>query len=323
MLVSFCACLSGGGGSVEDSVESPQSGSSAELSADGCTSLIPGPPIGLACVHCSHPNAHEQAMLLARLMRETCRQALTTNVLIDGRFGIQDDFLVQLLSYLSGSRRAVIYLYLSNGVSQRRLDPFNPNVFGTGTSVESFRSKMIDDAGYRAAYQQVVQRALDIKRALPATAEVVLIPALEDNFSDSQFRNVLALTQQIGGNEVAYGRSPCPGCVDGNGDEIPAGVIEERHTASANFSFGGGTVTNDGFPYVAEAGSGVPGLTLDDLLPLKNQAAALNNSFVLWNAAFQGLPVEGAVVSGRPDPDARVYASPSPAEFSQLVEFLR
>lgn len=271
-----------------------------------------------------HPNAHGQAFELARIMRDSCRADLALDVLIDGRFGHDDVFLGDLLHYLAEDRNVTVVLYLSNGVSQRLGDPRNPSVFGTGNTVSSFRTRIVNDLEFREEYRVIVRRALALRSRLPESAQLVLIPQLEDNLTDPIFRNVLALTQEVAGDTVLYGRSTCPGCADGNGIEIPGGVLEDLHSSSPVFAVENGMVTNDNSPFLFayEMAQGQNGFSLSDLARTRDRAAAQGNIFIVWNAEYQGLPVADNKVIGRPDPDARSYVLPNPVEASELMNFL-
>lgn len=294
----------------------------SETPNEECASLLVGPPVGLACLHCTHPRAQAQALVLADVMRASCRQAIVTNVLIDGRFGLDDPFLIRLLNRLAAGRDLTVLLYLSNGVSQRARDPFDPLVFGTGTSVESFRDAIGSDEGFRLAYQQVAARGLSIRNALPESARVILVPGLEDNLTDDLFDNVLELTREVGGDRVLYGRNPCPNCAAGNGSGIPVDVIGEIHTPVVSPLVSGGVITNDGFPYVFEFQGLRSSIHIGSLATTKSQALAQGNMFILWTAHYQGLPVNGGLISGRPDPDDRIYAVPTTEETAELLELL-
>ncbi len=297
----------------------PTPGSS---SGGDCQAFTSGSPVGLACLHCMHPNAHGQAFELARIMRDSCRRELATDVLIDGRFGNDDIFLGDLLHFLAEDRRLTVVFYLSNGVSQRLSDPFDPAVFGSGVSAETFRDKIVHDPAFREAYRNIVRRVLAIRSRLPDGTTFVLIPELEDNLTDFSFNTMLALTAEVAGDSVVYGRNPCPGCHDGNGEGIPPGVIEDVHAAIASFEVTGGMVTNDHTPYRYSFEPG-PGFSLADLTHTRNLAEAQGDLFILWNAAYQGLPVQDNEVVGRPDPNVRHYVVPTPAEAVELMAFLR
>ncbi|MFN8389458.1 MAG: hypothetical protein U0136_04130 [Bdellovibrionota bacterium] len=307
----------------EDTVSpNPSETSTPTPSGDSsCEQLIPGAPVGLACIHCLHPNAHEQARALVQIMRQSCRQNLVTNVLIDGRFSVDDAFLTDLLQTLTENRNVTVFLYLTNGVSQRLRDPFDPEIFGTGTTVESFRHAIVSDAGFRLAYQHVAQRAVDVASNVNGNLQVVLVPGLEDNFTDSVFENVLELTREVGGNQVLYGRNPCPNCADGNGTGIPSGVIEEEHSGG-RFHTRNGMVTNDNTPYRFSFEQG-GGTSIDQMRGLKLGVLGQNDMFILWTASYQGLPVSNNQIVGRPPPDQRNYAYPTSEQAAELIEFLR
>ena len=319
--LTFCSGFSGclSPGSETDSSESTPEPDSQQQSK--CAELIDGQPIGLACIHCAHPNAHAQALVLADIVRDSCRRRLAVNYLIDGRFGYDDSFVAEHISKLAADRELTVIFYLTNGAAQRRRDTSAPNEFASGIGPEEFRRRILNDTDFREGYRQIVRRAMLIKTLSPVDVAFILIPGLEDNMPDWTFQNVLSLTKEVAGNEVSYGRNPCLNCYDDNGSYIPPGVIEESHPSGFYSGTAYGIVFTDGRSYTfsTEPSSETP---LSALTALRNDSQNSANIFLLWTGKYQGVVSSGDRIVLRPPPDERTYATPSAAEISALISFL-
>ena len=294
------------------------------LSTDSqCSELIDGPPAGLACIHCTHPKAQAQAMALASIMRESCRKRLVVNYLIDGRFSIDDEFLVNHINTLAENRRLMVVLYLSNGPSIRRCDKSVPQAFAAGLCTKSFRQQILSNNTLRARYKDVVQRAMAIKSQVPKNVRFVLVPQLEDNLTDSTFQAALALTKEVAGDMVGYARNACPGCAAGNSQAVPRGAMKETHTSQANNGVVQGIVTNDGKPYAFASGASAGAFPLSQLNRTRDASLLQGNAFILWTAKYQGIPVKKGKLAGRAKPNNRSYPIPTASERQELISFLR
>ena len=286
-----------------------------------CSSFIDGPPVGLACIHCTHSKAQAQAMALADIMRASCRKRLVVNYLIDGRFEIDDEFLVNHISTLAENRRLMVVFYLSNGPSIRRADRSVPTAFAAGISTNQFRSQIITSKSLRTAYQNIVQRAMRVKALVPDHVRFVFVPQLEDNLTDASFVTLLNLTKEVAGDAVGYQRSACIGCAPGNGQLLPGGVMRESHSAISDIYQG--TVTNDGFPYSFARGVSNGAMPLSKLTASKDSAQNLGTAFILWTAKYQGTPVKNGKTAGRILPSNRLYAMPTSSERAELINFMK
>jgi hypothetical protein len=287
-----------------------------------CPSFINGPPVGLACLHCTHPKAQAQAMALAAIMRESCRKRLAVNYLIDGRFGVDDDFLVNHINTLAENRRLMVIFYLSNGPSIRRSDKSVPSAFAAGLSTKKFRQQIVSNPALRARYQAIVQRAMVIKSQVPEHVRFVLVPGLEDNMTDATFQAMLDLTKAVSGDAVGYARSACTGCAPGNSGGIPYGVMKEVHTANSNHGVTQGIVTNDGDAYAFSSGPSYGAYPLSRLVSTKNAAQAQGNAFLAWTAKYQGIPIKKGKLAGRAVPNKRVYPVPTASERNDLLQLM-
>ena len=291
-----------------------------------CTSLLDSAPRGLACLHCTQPEARSQARQIRSTLLGSCLKNVAINYLVDGTFSFDHAFLLDEITELtSGGRKLFISFYLSNGPAQRRYDTTDIDSFGTHIAPEDFRYRIQHDPILQGEYQSIVDRLVPILRyARQRGASVAVIPMLEDNLSDRAFDAMLELTLAVipPSISISVGRNPCPGCYDGNGSRIPDGVFEELHTDWRGIGIQNGIVSNDGRNYSSPA-SGIPldaDTTLDELRAVRDAAGNANNIFILWNAARQGLPT----TSGEfPVPSSRFYAPISSQERSELLSFLR
>ena len=302
--------------------QSPGSTVRGRLRMD-CQILQQSAPRGLACLHCSQPQARRQAIAIRNILLEACLENIAVNYLVDGTFLYDEQFLMHELSHLTaGGRRLHVVLYLLNGCAQRgyyqRTDAF------LAMSPEEFRSRLARDSSLHTAYMRHVElRRPLIARALQLGASVTVVPMLEDNLDGSSFEQLAELTARALPAEwdIRFGRSPCPRCHAGNDGDIHEGIQAEWHTIRANRGIQGGIITNDGFEYYSSSFPRPPlaVVHLDDLRSLAARAGQLDNTFILWSARRQGIEKEGML----PPPAERRYEIPSPGERRELLRFLR
>ncbi|HQH27245.1 MAG TPA: hypothetical protein PLP17_07600, partial [Oligoflexia bacterium] len=234
-----------------------------EVPASACPAYIEGVPIGIACLHCAHPNARAQALRIAEIMAQSCRKNIATTMLVDGSFGDDRDFLGEIVRIATNNGATLhLFLYLSNGPWQREHETAPDGGFGTTMPPEEFRWRIQSDAALQAEYQARVDWAMPlVSYAQTRGAVVYLLPALEDNFDYSTARVMedLTLAAVPSWLPVALGRNPCPGCYDGNDASMVPGTFLDQHAHSAGQGIIGssGLVTNDGrtFTFPHEAAS--------------------------------------------------------------------
>ncbi|MCB0323318.1 MAG: hypothetical protein KDD69_07070 [Bdellovibrionales bacterium] len=294
------------------------------LSAE-CAQLVTTPPRGLACLHCTQPEARNSARQIADVLSDSCLASPAINYLVDGTFGFDETFLTDQITQLTeGGRQLFVTFYLANGPAQRQYDITVVEGFGARIDPEEFRYRIQHDPALQGRYQSLVDRIVPVVRyALQRGAAVSLIPMLEDNLSDEAFRAMAELLLAVIPPDltVAVGRNPCPGCYSGNDHGIPPGFFEELHTDWAGVGISNGIVTNDGRHYhSAAAPSTNAETTLDELRAVRDAAGRNNNTFILWSAARQGLPESNGA---HPLPSQRYYAPLAAAERSELIRFLR
>lgn len=298
-------------------------------SEQSCAALLEGPRRGLSCLHCSQPEARTQAELISTLLVRSCLKNISSNYLVGGTFSFDPVFLQSQIEKLSaGERNVSVTFYLANGAAQRRSDVTRIESFATMIPPAEFRERIESDPNLQEQYRAIVRRMIPLIRfAVSRGVEVRVIPYLEDNLSDRAFEVMLAVTRQELPEElpVVFGRNPCgPACFEGNEAGIPSGVFEEIHTASAEFQTRNGIVTNDGSEYSSPATAPDPQAQtcLAQLRLVRDAAASMNNSFILWSGRRQGLPadIEAQLF---PLPSERIYQSPSEAEQVEIIEFLR
>lgn len=287
------------------------------VTADECAELIETTPRGFACLHCTQPEAKQQATVLASLLHKSCLKNIAINYLVDGTFDFNSQLLIDHLALLSeGDRTVFVYFYLTNGATARRWDVTNIDAFATKMPPEEFRKAIITDDALHSEYQQLLIRLIPVlEAAAQYGAQVSLVLALEDNLTLQSFNALYDLTIETLPTmlPVSIGRNPCPGCYSGNDATIPTGVFEEKHTLSPHTNVRDGMITNDGRDY----NSG----ELEKLAALRDRATSLNSAFILWSAERQGLnDYENGIY---PHPTERNYQMPSIEEQREMVYFLR
>lgn len=296
---------------------------------DNCDSLIETAPRGLACLHCTQPEARTQARILSLLLKRSCLKNIAIDYLVDGTFSFDEAFLFDEVEKLTtNGRRLFVYFYVSNGSTPRRWNTTEIDAFGTRMEPGEFRQRIQYDPELQSQFQQLVYRIVPLMRyAVSRGAIVSVIPSLEDNLSNQAFNVMfeLALDAVPADLPVAFGRSDCPSCYPGNEAGVPDGLFEDVHTSSPFISKKDGLVTNDGVDYVFDPTgfdeNGV--LTLDDLKAVRDSSANTNNAFILWNAKRQGLPGIGDDNRTIVHPSKREFQIPTIAERLAIISFLR
>ncbi|MCC6220060.1 MAG: hypothetical protein IT291_02345 [Deltaproteobacteria bacterium] len=304
-----------------------------EQDADNiCSRLLPGSPRGLSCLHCTQPEARNQARVLVNTLLQSCVKNVAISFLVDGTFGFDEGFLKEQIDTLSASgRKLFISFYLLNGATQRQWKGTSINAVGTKTPPEEFRKRLFSDTKLQSDIQQLVLRLLPvIRHAKHAHSDVTLILALEDNLTDKAFAKLSEIVSAVVPTTLMlrFGRNACVGCYPGNQGGIEDGYVEEVHTLSAAMakSVADGIVSNDGLYYswdeesaADSAGGTLP--TLQDLGAVRDAAQSKNNAFLLWTGEFQGrFIVEERIPI---HPSRRNYVMPAPRQISRIMEFLR
>jgi hypothetical protein len=293
-------------GSDESSIDS-----STTLPSSDCSELITTAPRGLACLHCTQPEAEEQSHLMIDILERSCLKNIALNYLVDGTFGNDLAPIYDHLDRLTRTgHRVFLELYLLNGPRQRR---------GGTKSVpapEEFRRRIMSDAELRASYSRRVERLLPLlSYANKKRVVIYLVPMLEDNLTDEAFAELYQLTIDALPAElpVAVGRNSCSSCYPGNESGTPDGVFRESHKLIPSSGLSGGIVTNDGREFESE----------EQLATLRDWAAAHDNIFILWDAERQGLRLgeKGNLI--RVPVAKRLYARPSKDDQRELARLLR
>lgn len=290
-----------------------------------CQSLKELPERGLACLHCNHPKARIQSLVLSNVLLRSCLDKPVISWLIDGSFGFDPEYMASEIDKLTLSQRTpTVIFYLYNGASQRKYKTTDVPGFETNTEPSRFRHNIQHDGATRDAYRQMIAARVPLfEHAVNAGARVILVVGLEDNLNDTAFDSLLALTREVvGALPVEYARNPCKSCYPGNEGGIPAGVIEEKHTAGIAYN-NSGIVTNDGqcFKFDAEQPSDKE-RTLDDLAESRDRAGEIGAVYALWSGRRQGLTCKDNRPAGYASPDDRLYATPNEAEQTELIRFL-
>ncbi|RMG39370.1 MAG: hypothetical protein D6719_13485 [Candidatus Dadabacteria bacterium] len=330
IVLTFSACTkSPGGGDSEipigvfDREISQQTENFTEDSS--CGQLLDLPARGLACLHCNIKIARAQANNIISLMERSCVRNLATNFLVDGTFSFDAAFMKQVIDRLSAvGRRATIIFYLMNGPNQRRWDITEINSFGGKIEPQEFRSRIQSDPALQERFRSIVRKLVPVLRHGNGRARMILIPALEDNLSDSAANAMYNLILDEVPSDIHFelGRNPCPNCYRGNQSGISPGVLHEKHTISFSSGVSNGIITNDGHGFKFESGdqSGNDP-TITDLAMVMHEAQKRGNVFILWNKTWQGL--KNYSLGAFPDPRTRGYPLPTPAEEAEIIQFLR
>jgi hypothetical protein len=296
------------------------------IEEDSCPELIESTPIGLSCLHCSHPKARRQAKLLATLMFRACVKNVATNFLIDGTFSYDGEFIKDVIELLnSNGRRLFVNFYLSNGATQRHWRSTGIRSFATQISPSEFRERIFYDASLRGQFKAIAVRAGKLVSHANSLGSVVFVtPALEDNLDKESFGEISALTLEALPAKAYFSlvRNPCPRCYPGNTVDVPEGFVGELHTAGSQFNLRDGIVSNDGDDYEFSPAEVLSGVTLDSLRETRDRAARQNNIFILWDAERQGIETQNGY-NVFPHPNDRNYAIPSITERADIVSFLR
>ena len=289
-----------------------------------CQKLIPGTPLGLSCLHCSHPKAQVQAVQIAETLRDSCRENIAMTLLFDGSFGFSRDFIGELVRISSEyGARMHLYIYLANGPWQRRSSGLPHRGFASGISPQNFRKEIFRNSQLRDSYRSLIKNAEPlISYTNSINGVVYIIPMLEDNLNYSAAREMESLVKQtiLPSLPFALGRNPCPGCFAGNDNSRAPGTFLDQHigSPSGRVNTVDGLVSNDGetFSYPWEPDQSH--LTLSNLNRLIGEAKSKNSTYVIWKAEYQGLSATGTLN----DPDMRTYAPITPEARQILLDIL-
>ena len=270
-------------------------------------------PRGIACLHCNHPKAKNQAGELISILTNACVKRPATNYLIDGSFGFDAAMMDQHIAALStDGREPHIVFYVSNGPWQRRRRS-DLKAFGTQMRPEEFRKKIQKSNKLRGRYQDIVRRLVPtLEHLIAAGGKAYLVPMLEDNLNDKAFNAMVSLTRaslpaSLQGR-VKIGRSACSSCYPGNTHGRGPNIFEERHNTRGEFSTRDGVVSNDGVHY------GKPG----ELSSALKRSARQNDVFILWTDKYQGVVVGETFKN----PSKRDYKRPSSGERQAIIRLL-
>jgi|GEM_PF-2520189 len=247
---------------------------------------------------------------------------LYLGVLVDGTFGINLEYLAQVVQRLTvDDRRLLLTLYLSNGPTMRRYDTTPIEAGFNLINPTWFREMIQTDVDIRNSFTALVQTLrpiveLNAQRSGPHSTIAVVM--LEDNLQRDSFAAMQALTNSILGESVDYMRNPCGGCFPGN-DEDRMGFGLELHEPLrlSELAAGDGlSLDGIGFAYPDE----VPQerLSFEEIGGVIDRANIQQlRFFALWRAEWQGLGFQSI------HPDERIYQSPTPSQIEGDIELLR
>lgn len=296
---------------------------------DNCPALLLGTPRGLSCLHCTQPQAKEQARIIASLLFNSCLKNIAINYLVDGTFSYDPYVLKEHIDLLtSNNRTPFIFFYLSNGATQRQWDRATVDSFGVRMKPEEFRKRILTDIALQDEYRSIIARLLPlVQYAIQKGAVVSLIPSLEDNLDDTSFQKLFDIILEMlpPGLPVSAGRNPCPSCYPGNTSGAPYGLFIEEHTINPVPRITDGVISNDGREYHFDeySSSTQRKLRLEDLAPLRDNSSLSNNVFILWSGKRQGLHNYIPGTTTYPEPSQRSYSKPGLSEQAAILRFLR
>ena len=290
-----------------------------------CAEMIPGPPVGLACLHCGAPGARENAFRLAEIMARSCRANLAMTMLVDGSFDDVRDQLGDVVRRATANGAKLhLYLYFSNGPWQRRIGSVPKKGIGSDITPEEFRRRISRDKVLQNIYFDRINWALPlITYSQTRGASVYVLPMLEDNFDQPTARTMEALVSTAIPDDIPIhlGRNPCPGCYAGNDESIPSEIFRDLHLSSPHdpITISGGVVTNDGANLHFAGENPEPrSFSFDQMKQAIARATANGNSFVIWRSQYQGIGADEVLL----DPAVRSYPVPTAAEEAELVRLL-
>lgn len=271
-----------------------------------CPVLNPGPPVGLACLHCAAPSARTQALIIASMIRRACRENVATTILLDGTFGDDLQLVMDIIEEITreGSRLH-LYVYVSNGPWLRR-DGHAGGIF-TDISIDEWNWRIQTDTVLRNAFSDNIRNLSPVFQTLIEAGGVLyVLPGLEDNFSFDAARAAEALTLATMAEAFplipfGMGRNPCCGA----DRTISPGWFRDSHNIRDMPS--DGLSTNDGEDF-----------EINEIPPFITQAGLRNTTFVYWTRSFQGI----APGNTFPDPAIRDYRIPGEAEQEQLIDLI-
>lgn len=266
--------------------------------------LAEGPPVGLACLHCGAPNSRTQAIILASIMRRACRENIATTILLDGTFGDDLELVLDIIKEATNEgSRLHLYIYLSNGPWQRRQLP--GGIF-TELSGSEWSWQIQTNPSLRQAYADNIRNLQPVFSALAEARGILyLLPALEDNLSETGARAVESLTvstmaESYPSLPFAMGRNPSSA-----DQSITPGHFRDSHNIRGMPA--NGLSTNDGEDFQR-----------GEIPPFIVQAGNLNTTFVYWTRSFQGLDQSNVFL----DPAVRDYRIPGEAEQEELRDLI-
>jgi hypothetical protein len=287
--------------------------------------LLDLPPRGLALLHACQPQARKQVEVLSDIVMASGLRRPAMNILCNGDFGWDADYLTTLVrKYSQGGRVAQVVFYLTNGPAARHRQTQVMDGFASRTAPEQFRRLILTDRQFQQEYQALVWRLADLVAEIhQAGGQALIVPQLEDNQTDRSFAMMLELTRSALPQDLAirYGRNPCVGCYPGNEGGLPAGCFleEHHHSADIDFTLQDGILSNDGCTcaFTDETPAYTPWLPLENFAGVQGRTGLMNSIFLLWNAKYQGLDRTAL------PPAKRKYVMPTENERAFLIEFLR
>ncbi len=282
--------------------------------------------IGLACLHCTSPEAKEQSIQIAEILRDSCRKNIAISVLMDNSFGTDYKNIENIIKVsTSKGAKLKLYLYYGNGPWQRKANPPSTLGFGTNIKPKQFRTEILSNSILQNEFKNNLLASKDLLILnTNAGGSNFIIPMLEDNldkesasYLEKLVKDILVISDNL---NYSIGRNPCPACYPGNDDSVNSGTFLDQHINSATniILTKDGLVTNDGLDFYFPWEKPENRLSLKNIKKLITNSHRRNNTFILWRATSQGITNTKKMLS----PENREYPIFNNAEVSELKEIL-
>ena len=283
---------------------------------------VVGQPRGYAMLYLMHPRARQTVEREVQTMLRSEVGDLYLSALVDGTFGVDWDYLEQVIRRLVVEGRTLtLALYLSNGPTMRKFNktpivtPFSridPTEFRYLIQVDSEMQGVFKDTTISA------NRIFGLNKQLNVLNQNIAIVMLEDNLDQQSYRWMRKLAREVLAEDTLLIRNPCPGCWKGNDTSGVGDPIEMHDPADLPglVSGDGYTLDGAGFRYPNEAPD--EQLSIDEVKGLIDLGLKQSLRFFgLWRKQRQGL--------GQPltHPDDRNYEVLNAQQEAQEIELLR
>lgn len=271
-----------------------------------------------------HPAARPMVERQLEILERANLQRAYLSVLADGTFGIDYDYLQQVIRRInSAGMDLILGIYFSNGPAMRlevERERYGDSV--NRYEPEEFREEIKTNQALRQQFLELFRQArstFSLNQSLsPGNANIAYV-MLEDNLDAESYQELRALADQELSGLTNFIRNPCPACYEGNDfdpgqDKLEFHLPEHLHALRAGDGY-----SMDGQSLFFPGEFDPSGLSVEDTKTIiaASQSQGLAY-FALWRGARQGIG------SGeRSHPDQRNYEVPRPEHEPYEIELLR